>query len=124
MPTPEGKVKDWVKQTIREYEHTHSTNIYTNWPVPGGYGESMLDLVGCAYGRMFMIETKAPGKTMTDRQKQCAARVVRAGGVVYEIDRVHDTRMVNFLMWLDRMRLLATNTDNEIDQDGRVMVRV
>lgn len=111
MTTPEGKVKNWVKQVIRGYEAKYATSIYTNWPVPGGYGESMLDLVGCAYGRMFMIEVKRPGKVMTDRQTQCAARVMRAGGIVYEIDHIDDPRMSEFLVWLDCVRLSMVKYD-------------
>ena len=102
--TPEGKVKKWVKDQLRNYETKTETSIYTNWPVPGGYGESMLDLVGCYFGRFFMIETKVVGKDMTDRQKQCAARVKAAGGHVFVIDQVNDTKMVNVLMFLDRAR--------------------
>lgn len=124
MPTPESAVKRFVKHRIRDYEFAHKCSIYTNWPVPGGYGESMLDLVGCAFGHLFMIETKAPGKKMSDRQTQCAERVRRAGGKVWEIDHVNDPRMTEVIMWFDRMRLLSTNQDNEIDQEGRVRVRV
>ena len=78
--TPEGKVKNAVKKVLAEYTH------YGYWPVPAGYGESTLDYVGVINGRGFLIETKAPGKTMTPRQKQIAARARRAGARVFVID--------------------------------------
>lgn len=80
--TPEGKVKAAVKKVLADYSH------YGYWPVPAGYGESTLDYVGVINGRGFLIETKAPGKIMTPRQKQIAARARRAGARVFVIDSV------------------------------------
>lgn len=94
--TPEGKVKKVVTALLRKYE----PRVYFNMPVPNGYGESMLDYVGCANGRFFMVETKRPGKTRTDRQSQCAGRVNRAFGMVFTIDAVDDPRLAELEAWI------------------------
>lgn len=79
--TPEGKVKREVSAILKG-----DANTYYFMPVPGGYGESTLDYVGCNAGRWFAIETKAPGKKPTDRQKMIASMMERAGGKVFVID--------------------------------------
>lgn len=124
--TPEGRVKNTVKRVLKRFEEEFDCELYTNWPVPGGYGESMLDLVGCAFGKFFAIETKAPGKTITERQRQCAARMERAGAKVFIIDQTdaEHEQFRQLWFWLITQYRLSRNTDNEIDQDGRVRVRV
>ena len=84
--TPEGKVKRKVSAILADFA---STTYYT-MPVPGGYGESTLDYVGCNLGRFFAIETKAPGKKPTDRQNAIATMMTRAGGKVFVIDGDED----------------------------------
>ncbi len=81
MATPEGKIKDKVKKILKTYE-----NLYYEMPVPSGYGKSGLDFTGCFHGRFFAIETKAPGKTLTALQRQAMHSIVRAGGIVFQID--------------------------------------
>lgn len=61
--TPEAKVKSKVRRLLAEYP-----SMYTYWPVPSGYGNTTLDVLGCYRGRFFTIETKAPGKKPTARQ--------------------------------------------------------
>ncbi|QGM46141.1 hypothetical protein [Methylocystis heyeri] len=82
MMTPEGKIKRAVKQALKPYEA--EADIWM--PVPGGFGESRLDFAVCYRGRYIAIETKAPGKDLTARQKQCVARYTRAGAQVFVID--------------------------------------
>ncbi|WP_020095732.1 hypothetical protein [Methylobacterium sp. 285MFTsu5.1] len=94
--TPEGKVKQATTKVLKKYE----PRVYYNMPVPNGYGESMLDYVGCANGTFFMIETKRPGKKRTDRQNQCAARVERAGGRVFTIDSIESPVLQALDVWL------------------------
>lgn len=55
-------------------------------PVPSGYGESTLDYIGCYRGKLFAVETKAPGKKPTNRQQQIIDSIKRAGGAVFVID--------------------------------------
>lgn len=55
MATPEGKTKEKVKELLDKYE----SRIYREMNVPGGYGKSSLDFVGCANGWFFAVETKA-----------------------------------------------------------------
>lgn len=79
--TPEAKVKRKVSDLLRSTPH-----CYYFMPVPSGFGESTLDYIGCLHGRFFSIETKAPGKKPTDRQKTIISAMQRAGGAVFVID--------------------------------------
>lgn len=55
-------------------------------PVPYGYGASTLDYLICMRGRFIAIETKAPGKKPTDRQKMVIEQIRAAGGATFVID--------------------------------------
>ena len=84
--TPEGKVKAAVNRVLDQYKGT-----YKFMPVPGGFGASSLDYLLCVNGRFVAIETKAPGKKPTDRQKMVIGQIKRAGGAVFVIDSVDAT---------------------------------
>lgn len=77
--TPEGAVKKKVKEMLDQYQ------AYHNWPVPAGYGEPMLDCVGCHDARFFAIETKAPGERLTPRQGYVKEKMEVAKGKVFVI---------------------------------------
>ena len=79
--TPEGKVKRKVSALL-----SSTPGVYYFMPVPSGYGESTVDYIGCHLGRFFGIETKAPGKKPTDRQRQMLAAIERAGGKTFVVD--------------------------------------
>lgn len=79
--TPEGKVKAKVSRLL-----SATPGVYYHMPVPGGYGGTTLDYIGCYLGSFFAIETKKPGAKPTDRQKQIIASIERAGGKVFVID--------------------------------------
>ena len=79
--TPEGKVKKAIKRTLDKYK-----GLYVFMPVPSGFGKSSLDYVICWAGRFLAIEAKAPGKTLTPRQKAIRGQIERAGGKVIVID--------------------------------------
>jgi hypothetical protein len=81
--TPEGRVKAAVNRLLDKYK-----GIYKHMPVPGGYGASTLDYIICVNGRFVAIETKAPGKKPTDRQRLIIGQITRAGGDVFVIDCV------------------------------------
>lgn len=94
--TPEGHVKRRVKFILAQF----GDRVWGNWPVPGGYGRSTLDFIGCHRGMLFAIETKAPGEKMTPRQELEAEKIAKAGGQVFEID---DERGIELLWtWLHR----------------------
>ena len=78
--TPEGKVKRKVKELLV----THGA--YWFCPVQTGLGARTLDFLGTHCGRFFAIETKAPGKRMTEQQRAIADRIEKAGGKVFEIN--------------------------------------
>jgi hypothetical protein len=79
--TPEGKVKTKVSRLL-----SATPGVYYHMPVPGGYGGTTLDYIGCLLGSFFAIETKKPGAKPTDRQQQIIASIDRAGGKTFVID--------------------------------------
>lgn len=85
MATPESKVKRKVKALLLSQR-----DMYFNMPVPAGYGEPMLDFVGCHRGEFFAIETKADGKDLTPRQSFVKENMESAGGKVFVITGTGD----------------------------------
>lgn len=79
--TPENRVKTLVKRLLATYK-----NLYSNWPVPYGYGTSTLDCIICFRGKFVGVETKAPGKTPTALQKAVIEQMSAAGAAVFVID--------------------------------------
>ena len=95
--TPEGKVKKQVKELLDMY----APDLYHHWPVQNGMGAPTLDCVATYQGRYFAIETKAPGKKMTARQENTAARIRDAGGKVFVIDG--PIAMLSLRKWLEKI---------------------
>lgn len=79
MATPESIVKNKVKKVLKEAE------AYQFWPVQMGYGAATIDCIGCHEGRFFGIETKAPGKHPTARQRLTIESQQEAGAMVFVI---------------------------------------
>jgi hypothetical protein len=75
--TPESKVKRRVKELLTAHE------IYQFWPVQSGFGARTLDCLACHRGQFFAIETKAPGKKMTEQQCAIGQRIERSQGRVF-----------------------------------------
>lgn len=82
MATPEGKVKRAIRKVLDEFK----PDVFYDMPVPSGYGRQSLDFIGCAGGKYFAIEAKAPGKKPTPRQVNTIAERERAGGKCFVID--------------------------------------
>lgn len=82
--TPEGKVKDEVKKYLTE------RGAYFFMPVQSGYGAATLDFLVCLNGKFIALETKAPGKKLTARQKIIAEQIADAGGYVIRVDGTSD----------------------------------
>jgi hypothetical protein len=76
----EKTVKAAVKKRLKEI------GAYQHWPVMMGLGEVCLDCHGCYKSKYFAVETKAPGKKLTQMQKNTADRIRAAGGLVFVID--------------------------------------
>lgn len=76
----ERTIKAAVKKRLTEL------GAYQFWFVPFGMGDTTVDCLGCYQGRFFGIETKAPGKLPTLRQKFTLERIKAAGGLVFVID--------------------------------------
>lgn len=79
--TPEGKVKRKVSSIL-----LNTPGMYYHMPVPGGFGGTTLDYIGCHKGEFFAVETKAPGEKPTARQRTIIEQMQRAGGTVFVID--------------------------------------
>lgn len=93
--TPEGKIKEKVKKLLKEY----GDELYYHMPVQNGMGTPSLDFICCYRGHYFAIETKAPDKDLTERQRVTADEMQRAGGTVF---RVRDQSDLSTLeMWLE-----------------------
>lgn len=81
--TPESKVKARVKTLLL------GAGAYHFWPVQTGYGAATLDCLGFHKGRGFAIETKAPGKKATVRQRVTAQAIETSGAAVFIIDGIN-----------------------------------
>jgi len=79
MSTPEGKVKVKVKAMFKRY------GIYYHMPVQNGMGEPTLDFVASVNGRFFAVETKAPGKKLTQRQLVTKDKMAKSGAYVFVV---------------------------------------
>lgn len=78
--TPEGKVKAQVNRALAKLPR-----MYRFMPVQNGMGAPGLDYHCCISGLAVYIETKAPGKDLTDRQKTTRDAIEAAGGLVFVI---------------------------------------
>lgn len=97
--TPEGLVKAKVRKILGYFD-----GMYTYWPVPTGYGQTTLDMIGCYRGFFFSIETKAPGKKPTLRQHTCINDMQRAGCKVFVIDGMEDAKFSDLIAWLTKLK--------------------
>lgn len=75
--TPEGRIKAKVKRALEGY--------YRFMPVQNGMGAPSLDFLYCIHGMFVAVETKVPGKKITDRQKLTAQQICESGGQVFVI---------------------------------------
>lgn len=104
--TPEGRVKQRVKDILCKYER-----MYYHMPVQTGYGKTSLDFIGCYNGLFFSIETKVEGKTPTPRQRQTIEEMQGARGAVFVITGVSDALgFLALVSWLETNR--ATTHDH------------
>lgn len=90
--TPEGKVKKKISDYLRKID-----GLWYNMPVPGGYGVSTLDYLGCYGGKFFAIEAKAPGKAPTDRQWAMIEDIEAAGGKCFVINSMELTELKEWI---------------------------
>ncbi len=95
--TPESKVKIKVKKILMEYR------AYQHWPVQNGMGAPTLDCIACYRGMYLAIETKAPGKKPTERQKMTIRHMQDAGAAVFVIDGQEGYN--NLTDWLQKMSI-------------------
>lgn len=77
--TPEGKVKEKVKQIFKRY------GVHYHMPVQNGMGEPTLDFRATPAGFTLMVETKAPGEKPTERQILTMRAEEDAGAFVFVV---------------------------------------
>ena len=74
--------------------------------MPSGFGASTLDCIGSYCGVSFVIETKAPGGKLTNRQQAIADQMTMAGYKLFIIDGTPETDTLEELeAWLRSMQL-------------------
>ncbi len=81
--TPEGKIKAYLNKRLKE---AFGVRCYSFMPVQMGYGASTVDYLLCVCGDFVAIETKAPGKKLTERQLVTMMQVQKAGGQTFVVD--------------------------------------
>lgn len=111
MATPEGRTKARLRRILDEY-----VGIYTYWPVPTGYGNTTLDVLGCYRGRFFSVETKAEGKKPTLRQTVEIRNIELAMGRAFVIAGVDSPVFDDLRQWLAE-QTEATPYDPNLTQD-------
>ena len=94
MTTPEGKVKNEVKKTLKKYK------AYYHMPVQNGMGSPTLDFIGCHEGRFFAVETKSLGKKPTLRQQATIIEMQKAKGPAFVVDGIESLAVLE--EWLKR----------------------
>jgi hypothetical protein len=98
MATPEGHVKATVRKLLNGYP-----GLFQYWPVPSGYGQTTLDILGCYRGQFFCIETKAPKKKPTLRQTGLLNDIERAMGKTFVISGADSPVLDELRAWLDNI---------------------
>lgn len=96
MTTPEGRVKVKVRELLAQYD-----GMYLYWPVPGGFGNTTLDCLGCYRMLFFSIETKRPKNKPTLRQMNEIHNIERAMGKTFVIIGEDSPVFDELRAWLD-----------------------
>lgn len=78
--TPEGRVKDKIKQILKD------RHAYYYMPVTTCMGAPALDFIVCFRGYFLSIEAKAPGKRATPRQMNTIGKILQADGHAMVVD--------------------------------------
>lgn len=110
--TPEGKVKQQIDDILDYF------GVMYDKPVLTAYGRRQLDYVCCYLGRYITIETKAPGKEPTGRQRELMVRVCNAGGSVFVISE--EAGYVALCAFLQRVLLRTKYAKIRTDNFDRV----
>jgi hypothetical protein len=103
MATPESRVKGKLRRILSDY-----TGIYTYWPVPTGYGNTTLDVLGCYRGRFFTVETKAEGRKPTLRQTIEIENIELAMGKTFVVIGLDSPVFDELRQWLDAITEAVT----------------
>ena len=89
--TPEGKVKDGVKQFLKE------RGAWFFMPVSNGMGQvGIPDIIICYKGVFVAIETKAPGKktNVTANQERVMHEIRLNDGFAFVMDSTDDLKLL------------------------------
>lgn len=92
MVTPEGKVKQRVRELLEKHE------AYFFFPATGGFGRSGVpDVVGCYRGCFFAVECKAGKGKTTALQERELRNIRKASGVAFVIN---ENNLEELSLWL------------------------
>lgn len=105
--TPEGRIKHAVSELLKSY----TPQLWYYMPVPGGYGESTLDYIGCFHGFFFAVETKRPGRDLTPRQQVMRSQMTRAGGMVFKVSG--EWELLRLKAWLEKVRQISDSDQSQ-----------
>ena len=93
MTAPEAKVKAKLKRALKALPFP----VYQFWPVQTGMGASTVDCLICTGGKFLAVETKAPGKHPTPRQRMLIEQIDEAGGIALVVST--DEEIAKVLDW-------------------------
>lgn len=112
--TPEGRVKAKVKRELRALD-LDGYKVYAFMPMQNGMGAPSLDFLCCINGYWVGIETKAPGKMMTDRQEFTANAMQNAGALVFVVsDDVTLASMLHTIRTCCRTHTLSAEAERTL----------
>lgn len=95
MSTPESRVKDRVREVLRDH------GAYYVQPVTGGYGASGApDILTCVYGVFLGVEVKAGRNKPTELQKQNLRAIQAAGGVACVVNETNVTALADLCQYI------------------------
>ena len=95
--TPEGKVKERIKQILKEL------NVWFFMPPANGYGRAGIpDFVGCLRGRFIAIEAKAGKGKTTALQDREIERINSSGGYAVVVNEHNIDDLKKTLEMLER----------------------
>lgn len=113
--TPEGKVKEKIKNLLRRY------GVYYHMPVMNGMGAPTLDFIACPNGRFMAIEAKVDGKNLTARQHVTKAEMEASGGFVFRVSNADELAVVE--AYLNLLGCIPDETKIKGGSNGRQDVR-
>lgn len=90
--TPEGRVKAQVKKILDSYK----PDLWYFMPIPR-YQAGIPDFIGCYYGKLFAVETKAGNNKPTGLQANVISSINRAWGHAIVVNEKNMDELVQLI---------------------------